>query len=75
MPSYLEMVGARSKRHKTRAGWWLAANYEPPSKDEAGLAWQLRLRLKCMTERITFPTRRSQAERQSGNNAENGPIP
>lgn len=53
MPSYLQILGKRRGRvpQNMLPRWWLAPNYEPLLRDEAGLAWELRGQgVKCMTE-------------------------
>ena len=52
MPSYLELLKARSAAPRTAMPrFWLAPQYEPVLKDEEGLAWQLRGRgVQAMTE-------------------------
>jgi hypothetical protein len=52
MPSYLDLVSARTAGlQNMMPRWWLAPNYEPLRRDEAGLAWELRGQgVKCLTE-------------------------
>src|SRR5262245_20588297 len=52
LPSFLTMVGrSRGASGSLMPRWWLAADYEPIRRDEAGLAWELRGQgVKCETE-------------------------
>jgi hypothetical protein len=52
MPSYLDMVSARTAGlQNMMPRWWLAPNYEPIRRDAQGLAWELRGQgVKCLTE-------------------------
>ena len=52
LPSYLTMMRTgRAGMQNMLPRWWLAADYQPLLRDEAGLAWQIRgQRVKCMTE-------------------------
>jgi hypothetical protein len=52
MPSFLRIVANRRVLpNNMMPRWWLAANYEPIRRDQAGLAWELRGQgVKCMNE-------------------------
>lgn len=52
MPSYLDMLPNRGRITKNMLPrWWLATNYKPVARDEAGNAWEIRGQgVKCMTE-------------------------
>ncbi|WP_442481441.1 DUF1598 domain-containing protein [Aeoliella sp. SH292] len=53
MPSYLALLGKNRGRlsQNMLPRWWLAPDYQPLLRDEAGLAWELRGQgVKCMTE-------------------------
>jgi hypothetical protein len=52
LPSFLSMVSrSRGASGNLMPRWWLAADYEPLRRDEAGLAWELRGQgVKCETE-------------------------
>jgi len=52
MPSYLDLTSTRTVGlQNMMPRWWLAPNYEPLRRDEAGLAWELRGQgVKCLTE-------------------------
>lgn len=52
LPSYLTMMKTgRAGMQNMLPRWWLAADYQPLLRDEAGLAWQIRGQgVKCMTE-------------------------
>lgn len=53
MPSYLQLLGKERGRisQNMLPRWWLAADYQPLLRDEAGLAWEIRGQgVKCMTE-------------------------
>ncbi len=53
LPSYMELLAVRTAPRPKNAmpRWWLAPHYEPLTKDEAGLAWQLSgAGVKVMTE-------------------------
>src|SRR5690606_18527006 len=56
LPSYLDLIGrARGTNANVQPRWWLAPNYEPLRRDEAGLAWELRGQgVKCMTAEDHF---------------------
>ncbi|WP_425399558.1 DUF1598 domain-containing protein [Aeoliella sp.] len=57
MPNYLDIVGKERKRvtKNLTPRWWLATDYQPLLRDEAGLAWELRGQgVKCMTEEDHF---------------------
>lgn len=56
MPSFMQLMQAGSRSGKSvMPRWWLAANYEPMSRDAEGLAWELRgAGVKCMTEEDHF---------------------
>jgi len=50
-PSYVEMLRGATEKANTNPRWWLACNYEPVSKSEDNLAWELRGQgVKCLTE-------------------------
>ncbi|MGM0488170.1 MAG: DUF1598 domain-containing protein [Planctomycetota bacterium] len=51
-PSYVELVKKDpSEARTTNPRWWMACNYEPLSRSEDGLAWELRGQgVKCLTE-------------------------
>lgn len=51
LPSYLAMMKTGRVSQNALPRWWLAADYQPLLRDEAGLAWQIRGQgVKCMTE-------------------------
>lgn len=51
LPSYLQMVNARSVKKNLLPRWWLAADYEPLARDAEGLAWEIRGQgVKCQAE-------------------------
>ncbi|QDU56791.1 DUF1598 domain-containing protein [Aeoliella mucimassa] len=53
MPSYLQLLGKGRGRvsQNMLPRWWLAPNYQPVLRDEAGLAWEIRGQgIKCLTE-------------------------
>jgi hypothetical protein len=52
MPSFLDLAASRRTGvANMMPRWWLATNYEPIRRDEAGLAWELRGQgVKCMNE-------------------------
>lgn len=52
LPSYLSLMKiGRGGGQNALPRWWLAADYQPLLRDEAGLAWQIRGQgVKCMTE-------------------------
>lgn len=51
-PSYVELVKRDpSEARLTNPRWWMACHYEPLSRSEDGLAWELRGQgVKCLTE-------------------------
>jgi hypothetical protein len=51
LPSYLALMRTGRGAQNALPRWWLAADYQPLLRDEAGLAWQIRGQgVKCMTE-------------------------
>jgi hypothetical protein len=52
LPSYLEMIQKASARPSAdlTPRWWLAADYQPLLTDRAGMAWELRPGVKCLSE-------------------------
>ncbi len=52
MPSFLDLMASRrSATNNLMPRWWLAPNYDPIRRDEAGLAWELSGQgVKCMNE-------------------------
>ena len=51
LPSYMDLIPARSTAKNMLPRWWLATNYEPLRTDGDGLVFELRGQgVKCMTE-------------------------
>jgi hypothetical protein len=51
LPSYLDLIKSVGSTTNVNPRWWLACNYEPLSRSENGLAWELRgPGVKALTE-------------------------
>lgn len=50
-PSYVEMIKNGGKDPQMNPRWWLACNYDPVTRSDDGLTWELRGQgVKCLTE-------------------------
>ncbi len=70
LPSYIDLIGRNRGvgNANVQPRWWLAPNYEPLRRDEAGLAWEIRGQgVKCMTAEDHFSESGERTKTTKGN--------